>query len=581
MFSVLGSTLIAPGLLAMLAVPTVMAAERPQPTASPPRAGDYSSQLARYEEPPRLRPRPPTTPAVTPPAVIAPAVIAPAVVPPAANPPAAAPGAPIAPIVPPSQATGLISNDAVRPLLGRLDDIPVFNSNSPEMVRTEGILLSTFPPDGKRFPQAHLSYPLKGRFDVFAHHITQLDRPGSVTTLYLGILLFNPNAETVIVTLPQAATYLSTPDAPFRRLPSIIDNPTGFVFSGPGSRVMNYVLRGRRQTQFPSMIMIPPGESRMLASLPIPLPRRSNGRFLAPQLQPIPDLTGANPLYPMIEDVPVEGQHEPSSNGRSTLAYLNSTGPLYMASMAMYSRVGQDGVERAPSLQDWQNMVVNGNLVSPRDKVPSPMELVNNTANRFLYGRVAGVSRGSQWQARLTDPYGGDRLTIPAPGRSISYGISTLHRGTLGTGQVQSAPMIVRYPDTAYFAHGNYGVRYNLTLPLFNPSNQRQAVAVKLQTPLKEENPYLNFLQSPAPQVFFRGTVRVNYNGDDGILYSRFVHLVQRRGQRGEPIVLLNLQPGEARNVEVEFLYPPDATPPQVLTIATQVASNLLTTRNP
>jgi hypothetical protein len=30
-----------------------------------------------------------------------------------------------------------------------LDSIRVFNSNSPEVVQTEGILLSTFPPEGK------------------------------------------------------------------------------------------------------------------------------------------------------------------------------------------------------------------------------------------------------------------------------------------------------------------------------------------------------------------------------------------------------------------------------------------------
>jgi hypothetical protein len=487
------------------------------------------------------------------------------------------------PALPSTQSTGLMLTDAVRPLSGQLDNVPVFNSNSPEMVRTEGILLSTFPPEGKRSPQAHLNYPLQGRFDVFAHHVTQLDRPNAVTTLYLGILLFNPGTETIVVSLPQAATYLSTPDAPFRRLPSLIDNPTGFVFSGPGSRVMNHVLRGRRQLQFPSQILIPPGESRMLANLPIPLPRRTTGRILAPQLQPIPNLLSANPLFPAIEDVPAMGTHEPSSNGRSMLAYLDSSGPVYAASMALYSRVGTDGLERPPSLADWQNLVVNGNLVSPRDNPPSPLEVLNNPGSRFFYSRVSGISRGSRWAARLTDPAGGDKLTIPAPGRAISYGISTLHRGTLGTNQVQSAPMLVRYPDTALFSHGNYGVHYNLTFPLFNPSNQRQTVTVMLQTPLKEESGPINlsFLPTPAPQVFFRGTVRANYAGDDGTLYSRFVHLVQRRGQRGEPIVTLNLQPGENRPIEIDFLYPPDATPPQVVTIATQVASNLVTTRNP
>jgi hypothetical protein len=480
----------------------------------------------------------------------------------------------------------MVSADEVRPLPGQLDQVPVFNSNSPEMVRTEGILLSTFPQGGMRSPQAHLNYPLQGRFDIFAHHITQLDRPGAVTTLYLGILVHNPGTETVIVDVPQGATYLSTPDAPFRPLPSLIDNPTGFVFSGPGSRVMNYVLRGRRQTSLPSQLLLPPGESRMLTSLPIPLPRRSP-RITPPLIQvplmPFAEVGAGQAAFPLIDDIPGFGVREPSSNGRSFLAYLNSTGPVYVASMAMYSRVGVDGIERPPALADWQQLLVNGNLVSPRDKTPTPIEVANTPGSRFFYSRVSGISQGSSWASTLTDPKGGNLLTIAAPGRSISYGISTLHRGTLGTGQVQSAPMLTRYPDTAYFAHGNYGVRYNLTLPLYNPSPLPQPVAVMLQTPLKDESigGSLNFLQTPAPQVFFRGTVRVNYNGDDGTLLSRFVHLVQRRGQRGEPIAILTLQPGQRRQVEVDLLYPPDATPPQVLTVSTLQSSDWLTRRQP
>lgn len=39
----------------------------------------------------------------------------------------------------------VVQPQVVRPLPGSLDKIPVFNSNSPELVQTEGILLSTFP----------------------------------------------------------------------------------------------------------------------------------------------------------------------------------------------------------------------------------------------------------------------------------------------------------------------------------------------------------------------------------------------------------------------------------------------------
>ncbi|ATS19651.1 hypothetical protein BRW62_12255 [Parathermosynechococcus lividus PCC 6715] len=458
----------------------------------------------------------------------------------------------------------------IRPLPGHLDNIPVFNSNSPEMVRSEGILLSTFPPQGKWQPAAHLNYPIQGRFDVFAHHITQSNRAVSTPTIYLGLLAYNPSDRPVTVTFYQAASFLSTPDAPFRSLPAIVDNPIGYVFSGPGSRVTNQVLRGVRQTFFPSQVVIPAREARMLSNLPLPLPtqfpnaviNRARAEFMINQ-----DGT-VGPMMPLITDVSPFGEVS-SSNGRSTLMHLQSNGPIYLAKMSMFARMSEHGTERAPTLEEWWTMLHRGQLVTPRDIPPTPP---NSTSPRFFYGRVAGISRGSQWKASLTDEHGqGTALTIPAPGRAISYGISTLHRGTLGTGQIQSAPMLARYPDTAYYAHGNYGVHYSLTLPLLNDSRSFQSVVVTLQTPLKQDHRTvsLQFLEPPAPQVFFRGTVRVRFTDDVGQPQERYVHLVQRRGQRGEPLVTLNMRPGEKRNVSVDLLYPPDATPPQVLTVAT------------
>jgi hypothetical protein len=53
---------------------------------------------------------------------------------------------------------------------GQLDEIPVFNSNSPEMVMDEGILLD-LSNAGVAFLTAHLNLRrVQGRFDVFSHH---------------------------------------------------------------------------------------------------------------------------------------------------------------------------------------------------------------------------------------------------------------------------------------------------------------------------------------------------------------------------------------------------------------------------
>ncbi|WP_422894319.1 DUF3370 family protein, partial [Phormidium pseudopriestleyi] len=109
----------------------------------------------------------------------------------------------------------IVQPQEVRPLPGRLDNVPMFNSNSPEKIGSEGILLSTFPPDRKGFPSAHLNFPFQGRFDIFAHHVFGDRELDDLTPMYVGILVHNPTNETVTLNILQGASYLSQPDAPF------------------------------------------------------------------------------------------------------------------------------------------------------------------------------------------------------------------------------------------------------------------------------------------------------------------------------------------------------------------------------
>lgn len=423
----------------------------------------------------------------------------------------------------------------IRPLPGKLDEVPVFNSNSPEVVRTEGILLSTFPSQGMRNPGAHLNYAFRGRFDVFSHHISQARTAAETRSMIQGIVMYNPGKEPVRVEILQAASYLTRPDALFIDLPDYVDNTRGDVFSGPGSRVMNDILRGRRQGNWLPLMTIPPGHVQMLMNLPLPA-----------------------------------GTITPTSNTRSTYMRLWSSGKVYLANMAMYAPRNPNGTERFPTLEEWQRLLINGNLSGPRDLRPTPITGRKATQD-VIYGRVAGVSIGSEWQAQITDKPGSGSLTIPKPGKAISYGISTLYDGTLGTGQIQTARLAVRYPDTAYEAHGNYGVRYNLSLPLHNKTSQTQTVTVSLETPIKVDEPRseLLFFDRPERRIFFRGTVRVRYKSDSGAPVTQYIHVVKRRGQMGQPLMTLRMPPGDRRFVHVELIYPPDATPPQVLTVQT------------
>ena len=434
----------------------------------------------------------------------------------------------------------IVIEQPVRPLSGELDSVPVFNSNSPELVAEPGILLSTFPPEGMASPDAHLDFAFEGRFDVFAHHVYKAldydaEVPELLESLYIGILMHNPGAEPVTVRVLSGASYLSQPDAPFITLPSFVPfSPLSPVFAGPGSRAMGDILQGRRQNIFPAVITIEPGEQAMLMNQPISI------RELE---QPI--------------------------NGRSTLVKLESNGPVYAASLSQFVGLDEAGEEVPPSLASWEQILREGSLAGPRDRIPTPLPI--QEGEQLIYGRVAGVSKGAQWQTTLTDE-ASDLLAIPAIGEAFSYGISLLYGGTMGTGQIQSAPMIERYPDTAYQAHGNYGVRYSLTLPLHNPTDETQRVTVALQTAIKEEDLSrggLRFFAEEAPQTFFRGPVQVRYQSDEGLPQIRNVHLVQKRGQQSDPLASMTLAPQETRTVKVDLLYPADSTPPQVLTVET------------
>lgn len=444
----------------------------------------------------------------------------------------------------------------VRPLPGGLDDVPVFNSNSPEIIESDGILLSTFPGRGKRHPNAHLNYAFDGRFDVFSHHVARGQDDRDTRTVYEAIIVHNPGDRPVTLRVRDGASYISQ-ESPWNEIASGSSNLYSNNFSGPGSRVMNDVLRDRRQSIFPDRVTIPARQSHLLLNAPIPL-RRLNvatDGSLAP---------GSELTPPPVSASSGEGAR---LNGRSTLMRLNSDGPVYVASLAMHAPQS-NGKELVPNLNEWKRLLAQGRLATPRDAAPSRP---GSRDNPFRYGRVSGIAKGSQWRTTLTDG-SSSQLAIPAPGEHLSYALSTLERNTFGTGQIQSAPIAKRYGDTAHRANGNYGVEYNLTAPLVNKTDSPKTVALSVQTPLQNDSlsDALQFNAAPESRVFFRGTVLLVYKEDNGRSRAHYAYLEQNRGEQGEPLIKMTLAPGEQRDVNVQFLYPPDATPPQVLTVTTQ-----------
>jgi Protein of unknown function (DUF3370) len=151
------------------------------------------------------------------------------------------------------QQYNIVQPQEIRSLPGQLDNVVVFNSNSPEVVQAEGILLSTFPGDRMRSPNAHLERLVEGRFDLFTHHIARRAQ-GERRTLYQGVIAYNPSNKMVRIRVLQGATYLTNPDAPFINLPSILEDRWGRFYSGPGSRLTGEILRGFNDPTFPTQI---------------------------------------------------------------------------------------------------------------------------------------------------------------------------------------------------------------------------------------------------------------------------------------------------------------------------------------
>ena len=428
---------------------------------------------------------------------------------------------------PASAPAPILRPQTVAPLPGGLDSVLVVNDNNPELITGPGILLSTFPGASRPVPQAHLDVALNGRFDLFSHHV-YAGRPESLeSTLWLAVLAQPRGSEPVTLTLLTGSTALSQatdrvqPSAPFLPLPAVLPQD-GSTFSGPGSRVATELLNRQRSPLLPDQWQLPPGRATTLVVLPLPV-------------------KGLDPLL----------------NGRNLQLRLQSSGPVSVATLAAFGTGDQP-----PPPESWAPML-NGPL-SPKEHSPTP----RGSKGQLIYSRVSGVQVGSVWRTTLTDP---GKRWLSASRAPIGWPISSLERGSLGSGQVQTAELKALYPGTAWAAHGNYGVEYDLSIPLRNDSKAPLQLQLALESPLKSDQALggLRFNTTPAKAVMFRGSVEVSGLDDEAgkPMGRRGFHLIQRAGQQGPALGTVSLAPGAQRQLQVRLIYPADATPPQVLSL--------------
>ena len=415
----------------------------------------------------------------------------------------------------------------VRPLPGGLDAVLMVNDNNPELIKDDGILLSTFPDAGP----SSIPIPLVGRFDLFSHHVYAGDEEASPeSTLWLAVLVEPLDDQPVTLRLLEGSTSLSQAtekgqtQAPFLPLPKLMRESTAAVAAGPGSRVAGDLLAGRRAQELNTTNWtLEPGHPTRIIQLPIPV-------------------SGLDPLL----------------NGRNLQLRLESSAAVAIATLAAH---GDNN--KPPTQKQWLALLKSGKL-SSKEHRPTP----RNSKGKIIYSRVSGVQVGSRWSTRITDP---GSTVLSAPAKTISWPISSLERGTLSTGQVQTAELQTHYPGTAWAAHGNYGVEYDITLPLKNTGTKPTLLSLSLDSPLKGNRNLqsLRFRSDSNGPVMFRGPLQISgLSSPDGQSLGRqTVHLVLRQGQQGPSLGQVKLSPGQRKDVRVRMIYPADATPPQVLTL--------------
>jgi hypothetical protein len=347
-----------------------------------------------------------------------------------------------------------------------------------------------------------LGYRFSGRFGVFSHHVGHMPA-GNPGPLHLALIATNHGKQPVTLERTAGSSWTSRPDAPYLDLPALVLDPAGTTFAGPGDRVATDWLHGHDADT--GRWTIAPGASTVVANLAM--------------------------------EVAVNGK--PAANGRSTLADYTASGELSLAEVAAFG---------APTDDQLRDGLAIGTPAGPEDVVATPIDPKPTGALR--YGRVSGVSKGETWTGQLQ--------TLPEPGQVVGYPIAALYANRMGTGQVQSAPLLVRSPGSAYQAHGNYGVTYQLGMHLAGPGTY----ALTFASPLKaQDEPPSKIFFSKGTQVTFRGPLRLTVNGE-----ARHHHVVLHTGELPPPFETLDV-PASGLDATLTLIYPGDCTPPQLLMI--------------
>jgi hypothetical protein len=332
--------------------------------------------------------------------------------------------------------------------------------------------------------------------------------------IWLGLLAHNPGSAPVQLSLKQGNAFLTHPDAPFVQLAPQLDNAQGTVYAGPGDRVSLATLRAESALE-PQSWTLEPQSVALLYQWRVP----------------------TNPWLLWQQD-----------NALSALLSMAADEGIHLTLVALYQ-------EAAPQAADYLRILESAQVAGPAEPEASLYDpLAPPPKGSFRYGRVAALVQGSSWHADIKHI-----LPLAQP---QAYPISALYLKRLGTGQNQSAPLLVRVPGSALESHGNYGLYYHLQIELQNPTAQALDVELALQQPLTAADGKVSFASPARAQVSFRGSLRLQSAGK-----LSWKHLVLHQGEQAEAFARIQIAAQSTQTLELELVYPADVTPPQLLVL--------------
>jgi len=391
----------------------------------------------------------------------------------------------------------LMGGQRARPLNGRFNTLPVLHSNQPEEVEGPGILINTAPGDaystetGQRLRNSE--YTFIGDFGVHLHHKyfppyrARISASSRRTELTIGLILINPSSREVHIKFISGAIRNSF-EAPYLANSMNGVRPLGPRpwNTGPGDATAVQMLRNRLDSRLSQSITLAPNSRRVLFE------------------KDLPALGIANAL--------LRGQ---------------SDGPFQMAVVA---------ARQSRSPEDLIAVLDQGILAPGRVYLNRIAEI----QNRQVFSRVGGVALGDEYQASISH-------NLSTQG-SLHVPLTSTHRHSFGTKEVQVNPLVSRMLDSSLDNVGTYGVRFVVDLNL------------------KGEGPYELVMSHPSAVggkqfTAFRGSMQILT--DSGL---QEFHVVLRSGQ-SLPIKGLSLNPGVNNPVRLTLVYPADATPGHLLSI--------------